>query len=375
MPHLSGVSKRPSLVNFPIPFDHPYTVPTLLLTVSVSACLYYYLQASHASDLIEAVRLRDVSKRRHLKRHQDRYASLKVERQYVNPFTEWKQVTWWETALHWLRRCKNKNDLSACGSEEHDLPSVQKPAFENSSGRRQSTCLITIEGLTILTDPVFGDRTVDRFYGYPRLRPLPCSLEEIRSKLDVILISHDHFDHLDEQVVKQLGDTVTWYIPLGLAGWFRKRGVENVVELDWWQEIHHKERPEIAFACVPAMHESGLRTFFDRNRALCGDTGFVPELFQAIGKAYAPFILAAIPIGNSTSDEAIKHMHMTPAEAVQAHHLLGRPHLSIGIHWGTFLTCTRNEHRNTARELATAAQNDEHSRFITTDLGETVTLD
>lgn len=71
-------NKRLSFANFPIPFDHPYTLPTLIVAVTASSLVYYYLQSSHKADLIEAVRLRDIKKRRHLKRADQRYASLKV---------------------------------------------------------------------------------------------------------------------------------------------------------------------------------------------------------------------------------------------------------------------------------------------------------
>lgn len=74
--------------------------------------------------------------------------------------------------------------------------------------------------------------------------------------------------YVDENVVKGLGNKVTWYIPLGLREWFVKRGVDNVIELDWWQEIHHKDRPDILIACVPAMvswwdnDKSGADSFY-----------------------------------------------------------------------------------------------------------------
>lgn len=85
------MNKRPSFVNFPIPFDHPYTIPTLVATVGASALLYYSLQASHKADLKEAIRQQVVQKRRHLKRKEDKFASLKIEHQFVNPFQEWEQ--------------------------------------------------------------------------------------------------------------------------------------------------------------------------------------------------------------------------------------------------------------------------------------------
>lgn len=72
-------NKRPPFLSFPIPFDHPFTIPTLVVTVSTSALLYYYLQASHAADLVDALRKKDIKKRRHLKRPEDKFASLKVK--------------------------------------------------------------------------------------------------------------------------------------------------------------------------------------------------------------------------------------------------------------------------------------------------------
>jgi N-acyl-phosphatidylethanolamine-hydrolysing phospholipase D len=80
MTQLTNVNKRPSFLSFPIPFDHPFTIPTLVATVSASALLYYYLQATHTADLVEAVRKRDIKKRRQLERAEDRFASLKVKR-------------------------------------------------------------------------------------------------------------------------------------------------------------------------------------------------------------------------------------------------------------------------------------------------------
>lgn len=118
---------------------------------------------------------------------------------------------------------------------------------------RQSTCLIRVENLVILTDPVFTRCTINDHLGPKRLRPIPCTLEEIQPYLDIVLVSHDHFDHLgnmmwcwrdsivsytflgiDQQVVTKLGNAVTWYVPLGLRQWFVKRGIENVSKQ--WEE-------------------------------------------------------------------------------------------------------------------------------------------
>ncbi|ORX62580.1 Metallo-hydrolase/oxidoreductase [Hesseltinella vesiculosa] len=310
-------NKRPSLSSFPIPFDHPLTIPTLAITVAASAILYHYLQWTHTTELIEAVRKREIKKRRVLKRPEDRYASLKVERYFVNPFDEWQNPSLIETTWFWLRRWKG-NGLP----RSHEVIDLER-------NERQSTCLISLHGLAILT--------VNDYVGPKRLRPVPSPLKEFKDKLDIVLISHDHFDHLDENVVYELGNSVTWYIPLGLRDWFLKRKVENFVEMDWWQEIRHSTRPDIMIACVPAMHWSGSRTPFEKNGTLCGDTGYSQDLYQAIGDLYAPFTLAAIPIGSFKPKSLMQCVHISPEEAIQVHEDLKMPRLSVGVHWGTFM--------------------------------------
>ncbi|KAI9496901.1 beta-lactamase superfamily domain-containing protein [Zychaea mexicana] len=451
-------NKRLSFANFPIPFDHPYTLPSLIAAVAASSFAYYYLQSTHTAELIEAVRVRDINKRRQLKRPEQRFASLKVERRYVNPFGQWREVPWWETALFWLCRYKG-NGLPKTEEELNKTMPVVKPSLDvifaksdkSSSGLTaswvqlaeenkdvsrsasspsvaftwlgQSTCLIRVDNITILTDPVFSKCSINDYLGPKRLRPIPCSIDEIASHLDMVLVSHDHFDHLDESVVHKLGNSVTWYIPLGLRDWFVKRGVENVIELDWWQEIHHAENLDTKIACVPAMHWSGSRTPFDKNSTLwcsfvvktksnsiffCGDTGYCPELFKAIGEQYAPFTLAAIPIGSFKPEILMQHLHMGPTDAVKVHHDIGCPKLSVGIHWGTFMMSDEH-YLEPARQLkeawddidiqrtggklirAAAADGEQESssfcsttatvgavvsetRFITTFIGETVCL-
>ncbi|CAO3691102.1 unnamed protein product [Rhizopus stolonifer] len=372
------MNKRPSFVNFPIPFDHPYTIPTLIATVSASAILYYTLHASHKRDLKEAIRQQAIYKRRNLKRNEDKLASLKIEKQYVNPFKEWDpSVSFWDTLLFLFgKHAHSSKDLECLPVVRPDLDTlVEKDVSVTWLG--QSTCLFSLDGLIILTDPVMNHKK--------RLRPCPCQIEEMDGLVDIVLISHHHFDHLDEKVVKKLGNKVTWYIPLGLREWFLKRGVDNVIELDWWQEIHHKDRPDILLACVPTMHgscsllskdESLWCSFVVKSKKhklfFCGDTGYVPELFQAIRELYAPFSIAALPIGSYEPPSLFKSLFMNPAQAIQAHQDLGSPQLSIGIHWGTFSQST--ESYLLPSHLLSRLWTRTDSQFITTSLGQTVSL-
>ncbi|KAI8333350.1 beta-lactamase superfamily domain-containing protein [Chlamydoabsidia padenii] len=384
MAQLSLVIKRVLYSHFPLPLDHPLTIPTLIVVTFFSILLYWYSQVTHAASLMETTRRRSIHKRRQLERPEDRFASLKVGKRFVNPFEEWQNVAFLTTALFWLRRWKGNGlpktqkeleqslpvhipalDLiftdSTNNNDQHRLnstlsaPTISQPPAHGSvtfTWFGQSTCLITMDGLAILTDPVFSRCSVNDYLGPKRLRPIPCPLKDFEKDLDIVLVSHDHFDHLDEKVVYQLGDSVTWYIPLGLRGWFLKRKVSNVVEMDWWQETRHHSRPDITIACVPAMHWSGSRTPFEKNGTLwgsyvvkgqtngvffCGDTGYSPELFKAIGNIYAPFTLAAIPIGSFKPEPMMQHVHMGPEDAIRVHEDLKMPRLSVGIHWGTFM--------------------------------------
>ncbi|RKO87544.1 beta-lactamase superfamily domain-containing protein, partial [Blyttiomyces helicus] len=210
----------------------------------------------------------------------------------------------------------------------------------------QSTCFVQMDGFNILTDPIFSSRTIGEWFGPKRLRPAPCQLADL-PKIDIVLVSHNHYDHLDRAIVKELGNSVKWYIPLGLREWFKKFGVTNVVELDWWQEAMHEGKLKIIG--TPIQHWSG-RHFFDVNSTLwcsfvvkgpnssffhCGDTGYC-SAFKEIGRRFGPITLAAIPIGSYEPRWFLRHQHVNPSEACQIHLDLKSSH-SIGVHWGTFM--------------------------------------
>ena len=161
-----------------------------------------------------------------------------------------------------------------------------------------------MDGYNILTDPIFSERTISNWMGPKRLRPVPCLLSDL-PPIDIVLVSHNHYDHLDLSVMKEIGNSASWYVPLGLKKWMSKHGVDNCVELDWWQEYPHDDKLMIIGA--PAQHWSG-RHFFDVNSTLwssficktaqasffhCGDSGYCTA-FKEIGDRYGPISFSAL---------------------------------------------------------------------------------
>jgi L-ascorbate metabolism protein UlaG (beta-lactamase superfamily) len=210
-----------------------------------------------------------------------------------------------------------------------------------------STLLLRIDGLNILTDPHWGDRASPLSWAGPRRLNAPGLAFDDLPRIDAVVISHDHYDHLDLGTVKQLAEThdPLFLVPLGLKAWFAENGMTRVDELDWWQEREHRG---VRFVCVPAQHFS-QRTLWDGNRRLWaswailgssrrlyfgGDSGYFAG-FREAGQRLGPFDAAALAIGAYLPAEIMKLVHTTPEEAVQAFVDLGARVL-LGIHWGTF---------------------------------------
>ncbi|KAI8894175.1 beta-lactamase superfamily domain-containing protein [Globomyces pollinis-pini] len=249
----------------------------------------------------------------------------------------------------------------------------------------QSTCVVQMDGYNILTDPIFSSRTMGDYFGPKRLRPTPCTLEDL-PPIDIVLISHNHYDHLDVNIIKKLKDTVTWYVPMGLKKWMFSYGVTNVVELDWWQEFKHDDK--LTIIGTPIQHWSG-RHFFDVNSTLwssfvcktdsvsffhCGDTGYC-SAFKEIGDRYGPITFAALPIGSYEPRYFMCHQHMNPEEACLVHQDIKATY-SLGVHWGTFMMS--DEHYMDPPkdfEIARVKLNLPSGSCFTSKLGETVLLD
>lgn len=208
-----------------------------------------------------------------------------------------------------------------------------------------ATFLIQVAGLNILTDPIFSERSSPvSFIGPKRFAPPGIPFDDL-PEIHVVVISHNHYDHLDLPSVEKIGNKAKFFVPLRLMDWFKENGIENVIEMDWWQNTSFKD---LNFHCVPAQHFSG-RSLLDRDKTLwagwviethlgniyfAGDTGYSPD-FLEIGKKFNPIKVAMIPIGAYKPRWFMGPVHVDPPQAVQIHQDLGSER-SIGMHWGTF---------------------------------------
>lgn len=226
------------------------------------------------------------------------------------------------------------------------------PSRVEGSGLRvtfvnHSTVLIQTQGQNILTDPIWSERASPvSFIGPKRFRQPGIAFDDL-PRIDSVLISHNHYDHLDVLTLKRilLRNRPTIFCPLGVTPLLREIGFPEIFELDWWQ-VH--ERPEMRIHCVPAQHFSS-RTPFDRDRTLwcgfvletaggniyfAGDTGFGGH-FEPIARRLAPIRFALLPIGAFKPEWFMGPIHMTPEQAVEAHGIL-EAKAAMAIHFGTF---------------------------------------
>jgi L-ascorbate metabolism protein UlaG (beta-lactamase superfamily) len=210
-----------------------------------------------------------------------------------------------------------------------------------------ATLLIQLEGVNILTDPHWSDHASPVSFAGPRRVSAPGLSFEDLPPIHVVVISHDHYDHLDVATVKRLAAEhhPRFLVPLGLKAWFADIGITDVEELDWWSR---REERGLSFTCVPAQHFSG-RTLWDRNRRLwsgwviagqakrlyfAGDTAYFSG-FKEIGERLGPFDLAAMPIGAYLPSVIMQPSHTTPEEALRGFADV-RGERFVAIHWGTF---------------------------------------
>ena len=214
--------------------------------------------------------------------------------------------------------------------------------------------LIQLAGLNILTDPIWSERASPVQFAGPK-RWVPPGVEFDRlPPIDVVLLSHDHYDHLDARTISRLASrypAIMWFAPLGVATFLKQHGARDVSENDWWE---HASAGGVKVTCVPAQHFSG-RSLRRRNATLwcgwslrsaghslffAGDTALHPE-FSAIATRCGPFDAAILPIGAYEPRWFMGSVHMNPEDCIEAARALmagqsGRRLVVIAAHWGTF---------------------------------------
>lgn len=217
-----------------------------------------------------------------------------------------------------------------------------------------STFLIQCEGLNILTDPVWSQRCAPVQWAGPRRFVPPGVRFADLPSIDIVLQSHDHYDHFDDWSVRAIARThpkTRRFTSLGVGRRLNSHGVRHITELDWWQCAG---TDDVRVTCVPAQHFSG-RTPFDRNSTLwsgfvlevhdraiyfVGDTGY-HDGFGEIGERCGPFDMVLMPIGAYDPRWIMEPVHLSPEEAVRAFGDLTTPHPAsapamVAMHWGTF---------------------------------------
>ena len=315
-----------------------------------------------------------------------------VGARYVSPFTKTTEKSIF-SVLTWLltRRpnplkfpnVSNSIDLIPINKFDKDKVNNQEASF---TWLGHASCYFQTDGLYFITDPIWSDRaSPSQYFGPKRYIKPSVPLEDL--KIDVVLLSHTHYDHLDYNTAKKIGNKALWIVPLGVKKILKSMGIDNCVELDWWssQQLSTATGTDLKVVFLPAKHWTS-RTPFDRNQCLwggfavitpnkrfyfAGDTAY-SKVFKTIGEEYGPFDFSAIPIGAYKPQWFMKDFHCDPEEAVQIH-LDVKSKQTAAIHWGTF-PLADEEIIEPALELARARNLKNADNFFTMGHGETIIL-
>lgn len=249
----------------------------------------------------------------------------------------------------------------------------------NSTWLGHSTVLINIDGYHVLTDPVFEDKV--SIVGPVKFKRDVAPNFHLLPKIDVVIISHDHYDHLNKDSIQRLAESVDRFIvPLGVGKHLMNWGVraDKVVQLDWWESYRYDHR--LTLTATPAQHFSG-RGLTDRNKTLwasfvissthhnlffSGDSGYFSG-FKEIGERLGPFDMTFLECG--AYDLSWHPVHMLPEETVQAHLDL-KGNILHPIHWGTFNLALHPWYE--PMERLVAASEKRRVRYATPVVGETI---
>jgi len=283
-------------------------------------------------------------------------------------------------------------EFSDQATEAHLVPTVEPDYSALSSPGEQpqvtwlghSTFLIQYQGVNILTDPILSDRASPvSFAGPKRLVSMPITMANLPA-IDYVVISHNHYDHLDQDTIETLGNQALYLVPLKLKPWFVDLGItpSQIMEFDWWDE---RKFQTLSVTATPSQHWSA-RGLFDRYSSLWaawhlrigdftlwfgGDTGYNDIQFKEIGERFKGVDIGLIPIGAYAPRWFMAPQHVNPEEAINIHRDIGATK-SIGMHWGTF-QLTAEPIMEPAERLEGAVQSGllRAKEFSTLAIGET----
>ncbi|HEY2420827.1 MAG TPA: MBL fold metallo-hydrolase [Neobacillus sp.] len=283
----------------------------------------------------------------------------------------------------YIKRSPNRRPKDTIPKTNLDPTLLQKDILPKITWFGHSSSLLELQGKIILLDPMFG-RAPSPFPLLGRNRyseELPVNIDKLPA-IDIVIFSHDHYDHLDYGSIKKIKNKVKQFIvPLGVGSHLEKWGVrsDHIKELDWWDVLEYEG---FRFACTPAQHFSG-RSLTDRDATLwcswvietemgkiffSGDSGYGPH-FKEIGKKYGPFELTLMECGQYSQHWS--KIHMVPEETVQAQ-LDVKGKLMIPIHWGAFTLSLHDW--NDPIERVTRAAKEKNVAIATPQIGETVLI-
>lgn len=388
--HSSKVKKRSTIKTFFIRFGFSLLIPYTFYAVYVSLSAFREIEIRNK--LLANVEPNDS------KNYEGtilKYSPLQVLGRYENPFREYRIQTVYEFFFNRVVELfeRNRGGIPPDPRQMEKLMPVHKPNWNEDTAKSndkmidfkivhrdsadfkektpiseeeqsdipiyntwlgQSCNYVMYNGLKIITDPIFSEFLLSENIGPKRITGMPAQINEVPDP-DIILVSHNHPDHLDMLSLDHWGSdsNVLWIVPKGMGKFMRNHKVQNFIELSWWDKCELiKDNHNYEIACTPAMHWSG-RYVYDTNQSLwCtfmfshnkkpimfhgGDTGYVNDLFKRIGQRYGHGVkLALLPCGQYCPEWHQKPRHINSTEVVKIMDDLKAKNV-LGVHWGTFL--------------------------------------
>lgn len=294
-------------------------------------------------------------------------------------------VSYWKMFKELTKKAPNRNPYKNIEVETLDSITIEKQNKETTQliWFGHSSFLVLIDGKKILIDPLFSQRPSPvSFFGAKRYsKKLPIDAENLPF-IDAVILSHDHYDHLDFATIQKLkGKVGQYFTPLGVGNYLQLWGIskEKITELNWWESIEFKNTKLV---CTPARHFSG-RGMFDgastlwcswvikgvnKNVFFSGDGGYDTH-FKEIGDKYGPFDISLLECGQYNEDWIL--LHMMPEETAQAAIDL-KSKLAMPIHWGAFTLAFHDWNEPVERMILKA--NELYLPVTTPKIGEPVIL-